>query len=89
MEAQNTDTSVFIGLGSSRIGYQNLYHLYHIYRNNNIIYIHLKSSIFLKGDGLLLSGKTSTAGTKFIYGVSMYIEGFNRGMPHKKPVLSE
>jgi hypothetical protein len=28
-------------------------------------------------------------GTKYSYGVSMYLGGFNRGMPHKNPVLSE
>jgi hypothetical protein len=31
----------------------------------------------------------AAAGTKYIYGVSMYLWGFNRGIPHKKPVLSE
>jgi|APCry1669189204_1035204.scaffolds.fasta_scaffold06700_4 hypothetical protein len=29
------------------------------------------------------------AGTKYIYGVSIYLVSFNRGMPHKKPVISE
>jgi hypothetical protein len=31
----------------------------------------------------------AVAGTKDSYGVSMYLSGFNQGMPHKNPVLSE
>jgi hypothetical protein len=31
-----------------------------------------------------MKNEAATAGTKYIYGVSMYLGDFNRGMPHKK-----
>jgi hypothetical protein len=54
-----------------------------VQRKNMKIFNVLKTILDLR-----MKNGAAAAGTKYSYGVSMYLWSFNRGMPHKNPVLS-